>query len=380
MAVAQDASGQPRPWVVGDFVRRTRIIVGDEAVGALRKGIKDLAYNANTLMARARKPFVTDSQDSTGTLTLTTSFQTFGWYVIRTQNYSGRTTLRTQMRIGTTTGGTYEVKVSFIPVVGGTLTATFNGTTANAWISWDTTGLALNTVYIVKLEARYTGAGGSWNPQAIYIDQVANTTAALTGMSWVLEGVHPLDVDQYGEDAALSVAMARECIHNNNVLWANQVNHIVTSASWHIHTTGTTSTVTNGLKTWYGTVTLGAVTLSGRAGLIKEWLYWPRPGVTTLDVYLNGFVTAWASGTDTATFQLRIENYNVSALNFSLASATANYAVGSWAVFGSSIAIPPDLGGPVKIQLLGGHGANARPGYIQTLNILERQPSIPTYA
>lgn len=380
MAVAQDASGSPHPWVTGDFVRKSRIIYGAEAVSPYRKGVQDLAYNANTLMARLRKPLATDAQDSTATLTLTTAFQTFGWYVIKTQNYSGRTTMRTQMRVGTTSGGTYEVKASFIPVSGGTLTATYNGTTANGWISWDTTGLALNTVYIVKLEARYTVAGASWNPQAVYIDQIANTSGSLASMSWVLEGVHPLDITQYQEDAALSVAMARECIHNNNVLWANQTNPLVTCASWHIHTTGTTSTVATGLQTWYQGLTFGGISVSGRVGLIKEWVYWPRPGVTSLDVYLNGFVTGWASGTDTASLALQVKGYDPGRLAFSIASATANYAVGSWNTFGGSLTLPQDGSGPLYIQLMGGHGTNNRPAYIQSLNLLEHAPSIPTYA
>ena len=66
MAVAQDASGSPHPWVTGDFVRKSRIIYGAEAVSPYRKGVQDLAYNANTLMARLRKPLATDAQDSTG--------------------------------------------------------------------------------------------------------------------------------------------------------------------------------------------------------------------------------------------------------------------------------------------------------------------------
>lgn len=378
MATEQDTAG-PRPWVIGDFVRSSRIIVGDESSAPYRRGCHDLAKNANTLMARLRKPLVTDCQDSTALITLTTSFQTFGWYVLRVPGINGRTTLRTQMRIGTTIGGTYEVKVSFIPVSGTTRTATYSGTTANGWISWDTTSLLEGETYIVKLEARYTAVGGSWTPQAIYIDQLSNTSATLSGMSWTLEGVHPLDVDQYEDNQALSVIMARECLHNNNVLYASQTNTVASAARWHIHTSGTTSTVATGLRTWYGPSTVFAsASIGGKVGLIKEWLYYPRPGVKNLLVYANGFVTSWGSSSDTAQFTLRFKNHEELRLPFTIAQATANYAVGNWVLFGSELRVP-DVGGPLRLQLFGGYPTASRFGYIQTLTMIEAAPTIPTY-
>lgn len=268
-----------------------------------------------------------------------------------------------------------DLRVTVTDALAGSVTDEWLGIITEDWFTVLLPGLDNNTLYTVRLEAKHA-VETSFSPSAVYIDLLDITTDGLEGVDWTLEGVHPMDPSMHGEDSPLDVVMARDCIHNSNKVWANQVNAPVTASAWHSHV-GDTSQEAVGLRAWYPTVTFGDLSLGGRAGLIKEWIYWPRPGVRALNVYVNGLVEGWTTSADTAQFLLVIDGYDESRLTFSIASDTADYTdYSTWTVWGEELLLP-ESGAPLKIQLYGGQRLGV--GYIQNICILEATPSIPTY-
>lgn len=352
MANDQDAAGKFRPFIEGDFKPLTYIRAGSDTVHYY-KGVKDLAYNNNTLLARTRHPVISqvDAPQTPTTIAGTTSPLAFAHYVVWTPNIPGRSTIdvtvtgtcpgvRFQVR-GVTTAGTGSYS-SASSVGGSTVTCTVPVTTG--------------TFQELKLEFKLNSAG-NFLPSSIYSYQTPITTSAI-GTTLNTRFTPQDSTKQYDIDRPFNVDMVRDLTKTNNNLFSQNVRCIQNWSFWGDWSS--IPTQAKGITRAYTADTSNKVNVS-------QLYYLPRAGVRRLVVFMAGRTHAYGATPGEA--WISFDNETFAGGNFT--TSTTVTTSGSWAVWQSDLDIPTGVTGPLFINLSLKTPGAATTTCLQSLSIWE---------
>lgn len=332
MANNQDAAGKFRPFIESDFKPHTYIRSGNDTVHYY-KGVRDMAYNNNTLMARAKHPIINqvDSPQTATTIAGTTSPLAFAHYVVWTPSIPGRDTIDVTVT-ATCPGVRFQVR-GVTPAGTGSYSAasSVGGSTVTCVVPV-TTG----TFQAMTLEFKLS-AGGNFLPTKIYSVQTDISTTDI-GTTANTRFVPQDSTQQYAIDQPFTVDMVRDLNKTNNNLFSRNIRCVHNWSFWGDWTSVISSN--KGISRAYTADTANKVHVS-------QLYYLPRPGVTRLVVFMAGRTHNY--GATAGESWITFDDETFGGGNFT--TATTVTTSGSWAVWQSDIDVPTGVTGPLLLNL-----------------------------
>ena len=339
MANDQDSSGEFRPFVQGTFKSGKYIQEGGQTTSPYMKGLKDLAYNNNTLLARASHQVI-NQVDPSPTATSIAWVSGDGWmpfaqYVTWIPHIPGRTTLAVKVRA--TAATSFEVRG-----VTNAGTSASSGLVATGGTATCSVTVTSEAFHVITLQFKMS-ANGNFTPLEVTASLTPITTTAIG--TTVTADVTPQDVTMYTTDKPLPVVIPQDLARNNQYLYKNNVRCIQNWSYWGNWTSGVLASNV-GLK-----------------GLSESGIYYkPRQGVIYLRVFMAGRV---ASGTGT----IKLSFDNGTPLTTTLSTSPTVITDGNWACWSQLLAVPQgvpsDKSTNLKLRI---SGNNVR---LQALSIWE---------
>jgi len=327
----QDTNGEFRPFVCDNFKNGQYIQAGGSSSTPYLRGVQDLVYNHNTLMARARHALVVQD-DCLTAVAITATPATpipFAKYIIYVPAIPGRTTVDVSVLANTTAATTYKVRGSTA-----TGTGAFSALTASGTEVAVTVPVATGSFQVLTLDFDLSGAG-DFLPKFVYVSLSPITTTAI---GLVSSGEYtPQDVVQGQVDYPLTVVMLQDMVRANQDLYKNNVRCIQNWSHWGNWTSGVlTSNV--GLN-------LGAAGSTGTKPILTQLYYVPRQGVTGLSLFFAGRTIGGSSKDISVSF--KEQNW----MDYTVSSATTTITEGNWVVWNSNLIVPQGTVGPLYLDL-----------------------------
>lgn len=358
MANNQDAAAEIRPFIVGDFDPGKYIHVGGNTSSPYHRGVVDLAYNHNTMLANMGHPLV-DQVDTVAAIAYVATAVTWAKYVIRVPHWMERS-VEVQV-VATTSGGTtYQVRGSTSAGAGSYSAATASGATATFTVPVGTVG----DYMLMTLQFQLSGAA-NFTPSKVfaYIKPIATTNIGAFS-SAPTTTIMPQDVDAYGVDKPLNVLQARDLINGTQQFFKDNVRVVANWSMWYNF--ASLSTAAEGLRVGYDTTVNFPFPL-------QEIIYYPRQGVRNLRFFAAARSVGYA-GSNPCKFTMNFKGHPLDTVLVTDASTVFTEA--SWTVWGPLVPVPPE-DGPIYIQIQGYcPNAGVTPLYIQAWSIHEDGGSV----
>jgi hypothetical protein len=368
MAYNSDSNLRFRPYRVGDFRANRPIQQGGQDTTPWKKGIQDLAFNQLTLWSQTAPSVIQDAKHSSITVTAATTdydFALYRWSIpgcLNGGSGSGRRYLQVTV-VGKVAAGTFTIKGR-----------TSSGTTVASAAS---VGAGYNTL-IFNVNCPQTGEGdylilsiqtSSGPNQVVFL---AGVTARIMPMATDVLGegtaisnnsFKPVDSTSQGSEGyPLTIKMTQDLIDANQNLYQKNVRGVISTCLWGIY--GTLPVGVTAPNNGFFLEFLGA--LDAPRG--HQWVYFPRPGVSQLRVYCDGYVTGWAAAGDNATLSFGFDGQTP--ISWTLAKANALGAVSGWPCDGTLIDVPANKG-PLYLNLLRMDTANTKAVNIMSFSVME---------
>jgi len=351
MTYSQDASFRFRPYRDGEFDPQRPVIIGAETSGNYRRGTQDIAYNQNTLWGQIGHPLINDAQGVNITLTAAaTNYDVavykfpIPWY-LNSGTSSGRKYLKVSM-VASVSAGTATLK-GRVGTLAGTTTA---GSTFGAAVSTVTMNIPIDhgSQYdYVILTLRGTSAGAVVSLYGIFGWILPFTSAADLGSgtaAYRADIYHPVDsTAQTAVNMPLNVHLMRSYNQANEVMYRQNVRPVVTYCNQKNY--GTLFAASTGT----GQISMVMGSSASTRQTSREWLYFPRQGVVGLAVFIDAYVSAWASAADNCTVNVGFSGFPP--YRFTVNKANA-FSSSTWLVenFGNTISVPNGPG-PYFLQI-----------------------------
>lgn len=352
MANDQDSAAEFRPFVAGAFKPNQYIQAGGQTSTPYLRGVQDLAYNHNTLVANVQHELVAQhANDSFPAITYTATPISFAKYIIYIPGGLGRTALNIKV-VADCSVATYAVRGVTGAATGTMSTPVATGVEATCTVTVDAGGFKLLTLDFEL------SAGGTFTPQSVYVtlDPYASTT-----LSFVNTNVVPQDVDQYGADRPLAVVMLRDLIRTNNQLYLEHRRCIQNWSYWGdwAHATTPVTTADVGLN--------GPTDTRNTKQVISQLYYRPKQGVKQLALFAAGRTKSYPTTTEGIYFRFSSDMPWVGA---GFATATTVTTEGSWAIWDVSLPVPNNSTSPIYVDI--GVESSSNKAYTQAFAVYER--------
>jgi hypothetical protein len=380
MAYNQDSGLDFRPFRPGDFNHRTPIHLGGHATTPYHKGVADLAYNQLTLWGQIGNPVILHAADPTNsTVTLTAASTNYDiaayWFpvpsFVNATAGSGRRYISVSVR-GYVSSGTWLIRGKTSV---GTGTAASTGNTTSSVITFDVPipEGPVEEYFILTVNGNTAGATFTFQSITAVIKPITTAALGTGGAIYNQDAFHPVDsTAQIDADMPLTVDTAKSLALSNKEMYRTNVRQVVNYCQLANYGT---------LWAAQASATAGRyIQLSEQetAGYRRawQWLYFPRPGVTTLKVHVDGYVVGWASSVDNCLLDCSLRDLNTGEKVGESATLTLNSAsyfdASAWAT-GTITGFTG--GGPYYIDLrariFSATGEQAR---ITAVSIFERWP------
>lgn len=380
MAYNQDSGLDFRPFRSGDFNQRTPINLGGQATSPYHKGVADLAYNQLTLWGQIGNPVILHAADPTNaTVTLTAASTNYDiaayWFpvpsFVNATAGSGRRYISVSVR-GYVSSGTWLIRGKTSV---GTGTAASTGNTTSSVITFDVPipEGPVEDYFILTVTGNTAGATFTFQSLTAVLKPITTAALGTGGAIYNQDAFHPVDSTvQIDADMPLTVDTAKSLALSNKEMYRTNVRQVANYCQLANYGT---------LWAAQASATAGRyIQLSEQetAGYRRawQWLYFPRPGVTTLKVHVDGYVVGWASSADNCLLDCSLRDLNTGEKVGESATLTLNSAsyfdASTWAT-GTITGFTG--GGPYYIDLrariFSATGEQAR---ITAVSIFERWP------
>jgi hypothetical protein len=354
MAYNQDATFRFRPYRANNFASQRAVQVGADTASPYLRGTGDFAYNQNTLWGQIGHPLISDAQGTAVTMTLANTDYDFAVYKFPIPTYlnsgtsSGRKYLHVEM-MAYTSAGTAQLKGRVGNIAGTTTAGTTFSTVNPSTVSMDVPIEHGSQYDYIILTVRGTSAGATLSIYGVWAWIKPFTSAADLGSGTaVLRNTHHHPVDssvQMAVNMPITVHDMRSFSQTNDQMYRQNVRGLVTYCCQKNY----------GTLFAASTDTTSALTLeSSPSGTserksVREWLYFPRQGVTGLAVFMDAYVNSWASSADNITMNIGFKGFRPNSYTINKASALSS---SSWLVeaYGNQIEVPNGPG-PYFLQL-----------------------------
>lgn len=197
------------PFVVGAMDTGRYIQVGNSTSAGYLKGVKDLAYNHNYLLAKSGHVVI--NQSDYAEISWIAGDIKWAEYVVRIPRLVKRDGLTVKVT-ATSTGANYQVRAKIGPTTSAWSTAAASGT-QTLTIALDNTA-AWDDYDYLELEFKLSGAG-TFKPTQVLAYSAWQTGAIKSldaaGAPWQTECV-PQDPNQYGIDKPITVTMVKDLL------------------------------------------------------------------------------------------------------------------------------------------------------------------------
>lgn len=360
MSNNQNASGKFRPFVISEFRPGDYIHTGGDVASPWRNGLKVMAENHNTIMARHGHVLVNQSSNSDISVITGPGPIKFAQYVVRVPSIPGRSNLTVLVLAETTGGTTFRVRASTAIA-----TSSWSGFTASGGDAQVTVDITPDAYKLVSIEFELSGAG-DFHPQNVFVLQTAITTTDIGAYSAdPINARHmPQDTDsQYGADRALSVVSIRDLLASQDEHFKKCGRHIVNSCYWGDW--ASISTVNRGF------LDIGYDADIDGPRVIGDFVYFPRDGVQRLAIFLagetNGY-TAFNGARVNMQFYLGPTLYTSG--DVEMASATTVVTEGNYLIWGDVMKVKNGPG-PMFIKLKAWCPGSGTHFYVKGLTIIE---------
>lgn len=366
MANNQDAAAEFRPFTSSDFRPGQYILKGGNTSSPYRRGVVDLAYNHNTMLANLGHPLV-NQVDVVSAITYTSpTAVVFAKYVIRVPNWMGRSV---EVKVTATTTGatTFQVRGVTSAGSGSYSAATASGSTATCTVPVGTSG----DYILMSLDIKLSGSATFTPSQVLaYVKPIATTDIGAYSSATSTD-VMPQDVDAFGVDKPLTVLQARDLLDGTQQFFKDNVRVIANHCMWYDYST--LPTADRGLQIPYDS----SVTM---AYPIAEMIYWPRAGVRNLRFFAAARSKGYA-GSNPCKLVVNFKGhdwYDEVLVN----TATTSFTEGAWITgvwaYGETGVLPvPPGDGPVYLQLQAYcPNAGVTPLYVQAFSLHENGGSV----
>ena len=334
MANDQSAGAEFRPFVVENFKPNKYIQAGGQTTTPYLRGVQDLAYNHNTILANTQHALIVQQQPNASVAITFTGAPTevipFAKYIIWVPSIPGRTTIQVQVSGSTTGGAQFQVRGVTATGAGTYSAATTSGNTATFTVPVSMAAYQLLTLD-VKLDGNF-----NFSPAAVYCTYAPFATTTLSG---VTADIVPQDVLQYGVDRPLAVAMLRDLIQTNAYLYTKNVRCIQNWSYWGNWTSGVlgSNVGMRGPAASFSSAT--------QKNTVSEIYYVPRQGVQSISVFATGR-TDGGGALRGLYFKFKDGNGDWTGTTF---PATTVATEGNWAIWNTPIDVPQGTTGPLYL-------------------------------
>lgn len=341
---------------MNEFDPRQYIHTGGDVASPWRNGLTVAAMNHNTVMARLGHVKV--SQVEKPNVITGPGPLTFCAYPYIIPTIPRRDQLTVKVKATTTGGTTYRIRAT--TSAGTSAFSAFTASGSSVSVNVDA---AESTWDVVTVEAELNGAG-NFRPGEVYIVQKPFTTTDLgTYESFPANPRHiPQDQGQYSADRALPVASMRDLLASQDEHFYNNVRTIVNQCHWVNHAT-------------IGTLDAGLASIAYNSSInttqpLMEWIYWPRPGVKAVRVFVAARTDNYGSDGGLVSVGFRDGPSINGGFPLEIQTATSDFSVGNWAIDNELLRVP-ESPGPHYITLRGYAPGSGTTLYVQGVGIIE---------
>lgn len=343
--MANSQSTGYKPAERGRFFNKQPIFVGGETMSTGRRGLQDLAYVNNNIIGQHRSGISLHfpASNHLSAASITDAYY-FRYYM---PNTGGREVLRFEFDV--TAAGTVDIYIE---------TDADNDSTGAVASSSQTLDIAATPGQVNQIRIRATTSGGDANITNLRW-HLKPLSGALAASVWDEDGWRPTNIP--AADDPYDVDFVRDLISTyqhtirefvmHPVLWSQDLTQSAHKA-----------------RCYYG-----GQAIWQRVG---EWLYFPSPGVKTLECYLNGFTDGFTGGDAGGDFRLYFDNRLDQAVSVNAAQASATWTKGNWLIEGDLLTVP-NYTGPMALYLEArGDAGTSAAAFAQALSVIESRPVI----
>lgn len=335
MANDQAASAEFRPFVIENFKPNKYIQAGGQTSTPYLRGVQDLAYNHNTILANTQHALIVQQQPLASVAITFTAAPTeeipFAKYIIWVPSIPGRANIQVQVAGSTGIPGTTTFQVRGVTATGAGSysSATSSGNTASF-----TVPVSMAAYQVLTLDVKLSG-NDTFSPASVYCTYEPYAATTLSG---VTTDIVPQDVLQYGVDRPLAVTLLRDLIRANDYLYKKNVRCIQNWSHWGNWTSGVLG---SNVGLMGATASFSSPT---QKSTVSELYYVPRQGVTQISVFAAGRTDGGGAARGIY-FKFRGEDTWYG----NTFAATTVITEGNWEIWNTPIPVPQGTVGPLYL-------------------------------